>query len=120
MTSINLIELLLLTSGPPAATFLVLRVALTIKRRWPKVVSRRAALWISVLFGLVVMVVVASTIGAIKSEPPLPAVGVAGSTSIDGDLLAHVDGFWYVFDEQGTLVAIPDEEVTEVRITDGK
>ncbi len=57
---------------------------------------------------------------AATGSPPLPPVQVAACTHIEGDLLGHVDGFWYVFDEQGTLVSIPDKDVTEVRIVEGE
>ena len=39
------------------------------------------------------------------------------SSSVEGRLLAHVDRFWYVFDKRGILIALPDEGVTEVRIS---
>jgi hypothetical protein len=83
----------------------------------PEVTSARA-LWRLAVFGLAPLVfVVAFTIAATRGEPPLSAVQIDASTRVEGKLLAHVDRFWYVFDEHGTLVAVPNREVTEVRIS---
>lgn len=53
--------------------------------------------------------------------PPLPIAEISGG-GIHGQvrLLAHTEGFWYVFteegDEEGILVAIPDSAVNQVRV----
>jgi len=55
------------------------------------------------------------------STPPLPIAEISGG-DIHGQvrLLAHTEGFWYVFteegDEEGILVAIPDSAVNHVRV----
>jgi hypothetical protein len=53
---------------------------------------------------------------AFVGDPPLPAVDVGGSQGTEGTLLTHVDGYWYVFEPKGTLVAVPDAHVTNVNI----
>jgi hypothetical protein len=71
---------------------------------------RVAALLGSMLFAT------ALVIGAFR-DPPLPAVEITGDNHhIEGNLLTHTDRFWYVFDQEGVLVVLPDMEVTEVRI----
>jgi len=50
------------------------------------------------------------------STPPLATANVDGSTSVQGHLLTHVDGYWYVFDRNGNIVATHDDKVTEVEI----
>jgi len=67
--------------------------------------------------GLATAFVVAFTIAVTRSEPPLPTVKISASTNIEGKLVAHAERFWYVFDEQGNLVALPEQNVTEVRIS---
>jgi hypothetical protein len=34
-----------------------------------------------------------------------------------GSLLTHSEGFWYVFNNKGTLIAIPDAEVERVSVS---
>ena len=57
---------------------------------------------------------------AFVSSPPLPAVDVSvdanGSQGVEGTLLTHVDGYWYVFNPKGNLVSVPDDHVTNVNI----
>jgi hypothetical protein len=53
------------------------------------------------------------------NNPPLPPVVVEvgeGNSNVKGELLTHVDAHWYVFNNQGNLVAIPDREVREAEI----
>jgi hypothetical protein len=53
------------------------------------------------------------------NNPPLPPVVVEvgeGNSNVKGELLTHVDAHWYVFNNQGDLVAIPDREVREAEI----
>jgi hypothetical protein len=53
-------------------------------------------------------------------EPSLPKVVITGSKDMNGTLLAHTDGFWYVFKDEGEnkghLMAIPDGKVRTVRV----
>jgi hypothetical protein len=60
----------------------------------------------------------AVTIGI--NEPTLPTVHITGEKTTKGALLAHTDGFWYVFDlkgdNEGRLNAIPDEDVDNAQI----
>jgi hypothetical protein len=49
--------------------------------------------------------------------PPLPSVEVNGGIHAEGKLLAHTEGFWYVFrGEEGELLAIPDSKVSSVKV----
>jgi len=73
-----------------------------------------------VVVGLASVLVTAFTLALTRETPALPAVQITANTSVEGELLTHVDGFWHVFDEQGTLVAIPDDDVSEVRINEGQ
>jgi excisionase family DNA binding protein len=53
---------------------------------------------------------------AALSAPALPTVSISAERDIEGDLLAHKDGFWYVFNEEHVLVAISDKKVDSVRV----
>jgi hypothetical protein len=66
--------------------------------------------------------------GAINADPPLPEIEVKlnkqdGSTkdgtlpSVSGELVAHSDGFWYLFDKKSKeLLSIPDSDVLDTRV----
>jgi hypothetical protein len=69
-----------------------------------------------ILTGLVVAFLAAYVIAGFR-EPPLPTVHISwdkGSTR--GELLAHADGFWYVYNDENRLEAIPDDKVDEVGV----
>ena len=87
---------------------------------WPEATNVRA-LRIILVLGLVLVFVASFALAVTRDALLLPPVAVQRTASpsdeVAGKLLAHVDRFWYVFDEQGTLVAVPDEEVTEVRLS---
>ena len=83
---------------------------------WPAVVDARR-LWRIAIFGLALAFVGAFTIAVIRGEPPLPAVQLTANISVEGKLLAHVERFWYVLDKDGSVVAVPEDDVTEVRIS---
>jgi len=55
--------------------------------------------------------------------PPLPTVKVMGDVRATGKLLAHTDGFWYVYTGDSTgeveLIAVPDSKVKMVRVVRG-
>jgi hypothetical protein len=60
--------------------------------------------------------------GALVVSAPLPPVRINrrnGGACLDGHLVAHADGFWYLMirddDKQKELYTIPDTEVLEVR-----
>ena len=63
------------------------------------------------------VVVLASFPAAAAEDPPLPEIRVDGTSKTEGYLLVHSDGFWYLFDKEGDLLAIPDSEVKTVRIS---
>ena len=68
------------------------------------------------LAGMLVPMVLSPFMLAFVNEPPLATVDLAGSPSAKGQLLTHVDGYWYVFNQQGNLVAIPDGNVKAAEI----
>jgi hypothetical protein len=50
-------------------------------------------------------------------ELSLPSAEFSAGAHVDkGSLLSHADGYWYVLDGEGSLLAIPDDEAGEVRI----
>ena len=51
-------------------------------------------------------------------DPPLYTVTISetANQTVDGKLLAHTDRFWYVFDSEKTLLAIPDSQVKNIRL----
>lgn len=75
-----------------------------------------------IIKGLILCFVIsflASLPPAAFGKTPLPSVEVAKtSETLCGDLLAHSEGIWYLFKDGGTVVAVPDDEVTEVQIAD--
>jgi hypothetical protein len=64
----------------------------------------------------VVVLYAGSAMNVALSAPPLPPIEVSATTPTTGKLLTHTDGFRYVFDQEGDLIAIPDDEVTTVRL----
>lgn len=49
------------------------------------------------------------------SDPSLPLVHFETGEIKEGGLLGHASGYWYVFDRQDTLLAIPEDETGGVR-----
>jgi hypothetical protein len=66
---------------------------------------------------------VLTTYIVVLSEPALPAVEVSGVKDMEGTLLTHTDGFWYVFDDagnnKGELIALRDDQVESVTLSSG-
>jgi hypothetical protein len=63
----------------------------------------------------VVWAFIAAFAFTIINKPPLPEVDVQGTPSVEGArLLAHTDGFWYVYNTAGDLIAIRDDNVKTV------
>jgi hypothetical protein len=63
----------------------------------------------------VVWAFIAAFAFTIINQPPLPEVDVQGTPSVEGGrLLAHTDGFWYVYNTAGDLIAIRDDNVKTV------
>jgi hypothetical protein len=77
----------------------------------------RAALLILINFGASLLVI------ATTGQLSLPVVQVSGSKElkggITGNIASHTEGFWYVFDREKNLCAIPDENVEIVRLWKG-
>src|SRR5919199_1399116 len=61
---------------------------------------------------------VAAGLQGAAQDPPLYTVTVSETTNqtVDGNLLAHTERFWYVFDSEKTLLAIPDSQVRSIRL----
>jgi hypothetical protein len=85
--------------------------------KFPHIVSRNNFLKaIAILFTIGFLQ--AATFAAIASEPPVPKVELIRNeeTNVEGDLLAHTEGFWYVLEPNGEILSIPDDEVHEARV----
>jgi hypothetical protein len=81
--------------------------------------NRELIAFFSFLFGAFYLFIVA--VSATLHPPPLPTASINGESHIEGKLLAHNDGFWYVFhrDEKKKpwrLVAVPDSKVKTVEV----
>jgi hypothetical protein len=81
-----------------------------VKRR----VLRRAAVLIIINF--VTSILVISTVGQVARPVAELRVKKGFKTDVTGELWTHTEGFWYVFDQEKNLCAIPDAEVRIVRI----
>jgi hypothetical protein len=72
----------------------------------------------ALLFVVFFVLNLAYTIASPTASAMLPTVQVTGGpVSGESKLLAHTDGFWYVVDRNGDLVAIPDDEVQDLRVS---
>lgn len=60
-------------------------------------------------FGILAGIAITGT-----SVPSLPLVELESATLKEGRLLAHKEGYWYVFNSEGTLKAVSDEEADDV------
>ena len=71
------------------------------------------AVWFGILF-------LAGLMQAAIAQPPLPDVEVNatnGNPHIEGTLLAHTDGYWYIFvTKSHALRAIPDSEAEDIQM----
>jgi hypothetical protein len=54
---------------------------------------------------------------AFTGEPPLPEIALNGSTTAEGRLVAHAYGIWYILDDEGNLVGIPDDKAGRVLVS---
>lgn len=78
----------------------------------------RPEYWFVVFFITnIALILGAAILATLFVEPPLPTVEITATGETRGTLLAHTDGFWYVFDQDGELISIPDAQVEVVRIT---
>ena len=86
--------------------------------RFPDIASRANLLKaIATLFSMSFLL----SIIFITTQPqvPVPTVEIdrTHDKNVEGELLAHVEGFWYVADqEKGEIVAVPDGEIETVRV----
>jgi hypothetical protein len=53
----------------------------------------------------------------VDKEPPLSFVEIAGDVNIEGRLLSRTESTWYLFDQTGELVAVPNAKVDTARIS---
>jgi hypothetical protein len=85
----------------------------------PKIRNDRT-LAIALALVLSYVIFVGITRVTLLTEPTLPYADISAQSHVDGHLLTHVDGFWYVFEDQGDrkgdLIAIPDDAVKTVRV----
>jgi len=72
------------------------------KRRRTVLTSITVVLASSFLLSFLIFVVAAP-------RPPLPRVELTGSQRVEGRLLAHAEGYWYILNVEGNVVAISDE-----------
>jgi hypothetical protein len=68
------------------------------------------ALAVAYAFGILAGIALAAT-----SSPSLPLVAFESAEEKEGRLLSHKEGYWYVFDAQGTLRAVSDDDAGDVR-----
>jgi hypothetical protein len=72
--------------------------------------SEWKALAVAYAFGILAGIALAAT-----SSPSLPLVAFESAEKIEGRLLSHKEGYWYVFDAQGTLRAVSDADAGDVK-----
>ena len=79
--------------------------------------------WVWLLVGIVPYYVFAA-VDVMGSDPALPDVDITGvqdKHDMQGALLTHTDGFWYVFDDEGKnkgeLTALRDDQVVTVKFS---
>lgn len=65
---------------------------------------------------LMVAVLIMASLSAAIKDPPLPEVSLTGASITSGTLVTHSEDFWFVFDQDGTLQAIPDSKAGTVRV----
>lgn len=63
--------------------------------------------------------ILAATCVSGAQDPALPSIQL-GDEQREVSLLSHIQGYWYVFDGQGDLSAIPDDEAGKVRYLKGE
>jgi hypothetical protein len=72
--------------------------------------SNWKALAVAYAFGILAGIALTAT-----SSPSLPLVAFEAAEEKEGRLLSHKEGYWYVFDAQGTLRAVSDDDAGDVR-----
>jgi hypothetical protein len=75
--------------------------------------------WVTMLKAIILIFVlnsISAFIVAFTGEPQLPKIALNGSTTAEGRLVAHVDGIWYIFDDNGKLAGIPDDKAGRVLV----
>jgi hypothetical protein len=91
-------------------------IAFSFIRRFIPGLSHERYQWV-VLVVFITVLYVGSAVNVAFSAPPLPPVEISATTKTKGTLLTHTDGFWYVFNREGDLIAVPDDEVKTVRVS---
>lgn len=88
-------------------------------RVWPRLASHRSL--VSFIAQFFLWVFALGTLSAAFTEPALPNIEITSTnTSTNetrGNLLAHTDSFWYLFGQDGELIAIPDKQVKTVQVS---
>jgi hypothetical protein len=94
-----------------------------IARPWVRRLFRPAGIWppLIVLIWFIVSAYIGAIINICACPPPLSNVEMSGKKDMKGALLAHTDGFWYVFDvagkNKGELIALRDDQVETVTLS---
>jgi hypothetical protein len=106
------------SSPPPTEeNILVSSIKALWNYRLPRIASGSALLKaIAILFTIGFLQ--ATIIAAFAPEPPVPRVELnrKEDTRVEGDLLAHAEGFWYILKLNGDVLAIPDGDVQDARV----
>ena len=102
-------------AGVPVGLTMARALYLPADRFLPKIGDRRTLL-ASVIGGLTVAFIAAFVLSALRA-PPLPNVQMTGKEELQGVLLTHTDGLWYVFDQKGNLMAVPDDQAGVVQVS---
>jgi len=100
--------------GSSVATDFMVR-ALEDRHTRPRIVSRR---WFfSGVIVVYVALIINSLISSVNEKPSLPYATTDSDEVPKGMLVTHSDGYWYVFDEEGQLRAIPDADAGAVQVS---
>jgi hypothetical protein len=70
-------------------------------------------------FVIFIILALSSLVEVSSYEPPLDPVEISGPNKVEGRLLGHREGYWYLFDREGTLMVISDKEVKSVEVFGG-
>jgi hypothetical protein len=100
----------------PLLAALAATIAFGLIRGFVRGLSHERYWWVGLAVFITVLYV-GSAVNVAFSAPPLPPVEISATTETKGRLLAHTEGFWYVFNQEGDLIAIPDGEVKTVRVS---
>jgi hypothetical protein len=127
---VNAYKILIVSGGILGAWIIIRKFSIEEGRWWPKVGG-----WKSVSLGVAVtffMGLIATFPLAAAKHPPLPktkvtflgttdentasAPGTEENKLLEGTLLTHSEGVWYIFDSKNVLQAIPDSQMKIIKV----